>query len=45
MVESSSLTEKIWPPIEKILSTEVDESGIDICFFAKIVLESAQSID
>ena len=44
MVESSSLTEKIWPPIEKILSTEVDESGID-SFFAKIVLESAQSID
>jgi hypothetical protein len=38
-------TEKIWPLVENILSTEADEAGIDRYFFAKIVLESAQSID
>ena len=41
MVEFSSLTEKIWPLIEKILSTEADETSlIDI-----LVLKSAQSTD
>jgi hypothetical protein len=38
--------EKIWPLIEKILSTEADEAGIDRYFFPKLlVLESALSTE
>ncbi len=43
MVESPSLYWKIWPLIEKILSTEADEAGIDRYFFAKIASSGKRS--